>query len=76
MVKLSAPMIPCGKIRYLEKLGLIVAGVNGILISARVREELAPIHFEWTQTEGAIGVLLVFSMLPLYNALRTSWIRS
>ena len=57
---------------HLDKLELAVAGVNSVLILAGVGLELAAVDGEGEEGEGAVSILVVFAVLPLYYALRAA----
>jgi hypothetical protein len=53
---------------YLELLRGIVAGVDGVLVRARVREELSAVDLDGREVQLAVGLLLVGAVLPLHDA--------
>ena len=62
--------------RYLEEFGLMVAGKDGVVTVAGIREQLSTINSERCQGERAICVFRIGAVLPLYNALRARRVSS
>ena len=62
--------------RYLEEFGLMVAGKDGVVAVAGIREQLSTINSERRQGEGAICVFRIGAVLPLYDALRARRVSS
>ena len=62
--------------RYLKEFGLMVAGKDGVVIVAGIREQLSTINSERCQRERAICVFRIGAVLPLYDALRARRVSS
>ena len=62
--------------RYLEEFDLMVAGKDGFVTVAGIREKLSTINSERCQGERAICVFRIGAVLPLYDALRARRVSS
>ena len=58
-------------VTHFHELKLAVTCIYRVSVVARIRLKLPAVDRDRKETEGAVGILHVFAVLPLYYSLRT-----